>query len=410
MENALHDRRIVLGVTGSIACFKAADLASKLVQQGAAVDVILTDEAARFVTPLTFQALTHRPVITDLFDPRAETAMDHVALGLRADLIVICPATAHTIARLSLGLADDALTTTVLAATAPLVIVPAMDVHMFQHVTVQEHLQRLRSRSATIVGPVEGRMASGLVGKGRMTEVAEILDHLRHVLGQTTGDLRGRTLVVTAGGTQEPLDPVRVITNRSSGKMGYAIAEAARDRGARTVLVTAPTSLPNPAGVEVVQVHTAAEMRDAVLKASQSADALIMAAAVSDYRPVTVATHKMKKGTADWIVELTQNPDILTDVTGPRVKVGFAAETDDLIPNARRKLIEKSLDLIVANDVSAPDGVFGADENKVVIIDRAGAAEELPLQPKSAVARRILDRVADLLTRSGAAGTPTPPA
>ena len=410
MDNALHGRQIVLGVTGSIACFKAADLASKLVQQGAAVDVILTEEAARFVTPLTFQALTHRPVITDLFDPRAETAMDHVALGQRADLIVICPATAHTIARLSLGLADDALTTTVLAARAPLVIVPAMDAHMFQHPTVQEHVERLRSRGARIVGPVEGRMASGLVGKGRMTEVAEIIDHIRFVLGQAAGDLRGCTLVVTAGGTQEPLDPVRVITNRSSGKMGYAIAEAARDRGARTVLVTAPTSLPDPAGVELVRVGTAAEMREAVLKASRGADALIMAAAVSDYRPATPAGHKRKKGAPEWVVELTQNPDILTDVRGPRVKVGFAAETDDLIPNARRKLIEKSLDLIVANDVSTPDRVFGADENRVVIIDRGGATEELPLLPKSAVARRILDRVADLLTRSGAAGSPTPPA
>lgn len=362
------------------------------------------------MTPLTFQALTHRPVITDLFDPRAETAMDHVALARRADLIVICPATAHTIARLSLGLADDALTTTVLAAIAPLVIVPAMDAHMFQHPTVQEHVQRLRSRGARIVGPVEGRMASGLVGKGRMTEVSEIIDHLRLALGQAGGDLRGRTLVVTAGGTQEPLDPVRVITNRSSGKMGYAIAEAARDRGARTVLVTAPTNLADPAGVELVRVGTAAEMREAVLKASRGADALIMAAAVSDYRPLTPAGQKMKKGASEWVVELTQNPDILTDVSGPRVKVGFAAETDDLIPNARRKLIEKSLDLIVANDVSAPDRVFGADENKVVIIDRGGAAEELPLLPKSAVARRILDRVADLLARSGATGSPTPPA
>ncbi|HET8679305.1 MAG TPA: bifunctional phosphopantothenoylcysteine decarboxylase/phosphopantothenate--cysteine ligase CoaBC [bacterium] len=406
MENALHGRQIVLGVTGSIACFKAADLASKLVQHGATVDVILTEEAARFVTPLTFQALTHRPVISDLFDPRAETAMDHVALAQRADLIVICPATAHTIARLSLGLADDALTTTALAAIAPLVIVPAMDAHMFQHVTVQEHVQRLRSRGARIVGPVEGRMASGLVGKGRMTEVAEIIDHLRLALGQAEGDLRGRTLVVTAGGTQEPIDPVRVITNRSSGKMGYAIAEAARDRGARTVLVTAPTSLPDPTGVELIRVGTAAEMREAVLKASRGADALIMAAAVSDYRPATPAGHKMKKGAPEWVVELTQNPDILTDVSGPRVKVGFAAETDDLIPNARRKLIEKRLDLIIANDVSVPDGVFGADENKVVIIDRGGAAEELPLLPKSVVARRILDRVADLLTRSGAAGSP----
>ncbi|MGQ0568279.1 MAG: bifunctional phosphopantothenoylcysteine decarboxylase/phosphopantothenate--cysteine ligase CoaBC [Armatimonadota bacterium] len=408
MPTVLHGKHIVLGVTGSIACFKAADLASKLVQHGAHVDVLLTREAERFVTPLTFQALTHRPVVTDLFDPGAETAMDHVALGLRADVVVVCPATANTIARLSLGLADDALTTSALASRAPLAVVPAMDAHMFQHATVQEHLQRLQARGARIIGPEEGRLASGLVGKGRMTEVAEILEHLRHMLGQAAGDLRDRMIVVTAGGTQETLDPVRVLTNRSSGKMGFARAEAARDRGARTVLVAAPTSLPVPVGVGYRPVRTAMEMRTAVIEACRQADALVMAAAVADYRPVTAAPQKVKKGAATWTVELTQNPDILAEVDGPTVKVGFAAETEDLIDNALRKLEAKRLDLIVANDVSGPDSGFDADTNRVVILDRAGDAEELPLLPKYEVAQRILDRVADLLTRSRAAGSPTP--
>jgi phosphopantothenoylcysteine decarboxylase/phosphopantothenate--cysteine ligase len=334
--------------------------------------------------------------------------MDHVSLGLRADLIVICPATAHTIARVSLGLADDALTTTVLASTAPLVVVPAMDTHMFQHPTVQEHLERLQARGARVVGPVEGRLASGLVGKGRMAEVAEVLGHLRQMVGQATGDLRGRTLVVTAGGTQEPIDPVRVITNRSSGKMGYAIAEAARDRGARTVLIAAPTTLPAPVGVRVVRVQTALEMRDAVMKACREADALIMAAAVADYRPVTVASQKVKGGPSTRVVEMTQNPDIVAEVSGAFIKVGFAAETEHLIDNARQKLLAKELHLIVANDVSATDSGFGTDENRVVIMDRAGEVEELPLLPKYEVAQRILDRVAALLARAREQGTRSP--
>jgi phosphopantothenoylcysteine decarboxylase/phosphopantothenate--cysteine ligase len=397
MPTVLNGKQIVLGVTGSVACFKAADLASKLAQHGASVDVILTAEAARLISPLTFQALTHRPVVTDLFEPRAETAMDHVALGLRAHLLVVCPATANTIARLSLGLADDALSTTALAARAPLAIVPAMDAHMFAHATVREHLDRLSRRGARIIGPVEGRMASGLVGQGRMTDVPEILEHLRWILGETTGDLRGRTIVVSAGGTQEPLDPVRVLTNRSSGKMGYAVAEAARDRGARTLLVTAPTGLPIPVGVEAVHVRTALEMRAAVLDAAPRADAVIMAAAVADYRPAAQAPQKIKKGPATWTVDLVVNPDILSEIEGPTLKVGFAAETERLLESARGKLESKRLDLIVANDVSAPDSGFQADDNRVVILSRRGDPEALPLLPKYEVAQRILDRVAALL-------------
>lgn len=397
MPTVLHGKHILLGVTGSIACFKAADLASKLVQQGALVDTILTREAARLITPLTFQALTHRPVVTDLFDPHAETAMDHVALGRRADLAVVCPATAHTIARLALGLADDALTTTLLATTAPLAVAPAMDVYMFQHPTVQAHLHTLRERGARIIGPVEGRLASGLVGRGRMAEVAEIIGHLRDVLGRASGDLRGRTIVVTAGGTQEPIDPVRFIANRSSGKMGYAVAEAARDRGARTVLIAAPAALPDPVGVERIRVRTAVEMHHAVLQACRQADALIMAAAVADYRPIAAIPQKVKKGPSTWTLELAQNPDILEDVDGSLIKVGFAAETEDLVDNARRKLQAKGLHLVVANDVSAPDAGFEADDNRVVIVDRAGEVEALPLLHKYEVAQHILNRVAGLL-------------
>lgn len=409
MPTVLHGKRIILGVTGSIACFKAADLASKLVQHGAQVDTVLTREACQFITPLTFQALTHRPVFTDLFDPRAETAMDHVALALRADLIVVCPATAHTIARIALGLADDVLTTTLLASRAPLVVVPAMDAHMYEHPTLQEHIERLRQRGVHFVGPVEGRLASGLVGKGRMAEVADILGHLRWVLGQTTGDLRGRTIIATAGGTQEPIDPVRVVTNRSSGKMGYAVAEAARDRGARTILITAPTALPDPVGVEVRRVTTALEMRDAVLEACKEADALIMAAAVADYRPTSMAPQKVKKGPPLWVVELARNPDIIAEADSKVIKVGFAAETENLIANAREKLYAKGMHLIAANDVSAADSGFGADTNRVVLLDREGGVEELPLLPKYEVAQRILDRVAALLARGAGQVQPSTP-
>ncbi|MCS7207168.1 MAG: bifunctional phosphopantothenoylcysteine decarboxylase/phosphopantothenate--cysteine ligase CoaBC [Dehalococcoidia bacterium] len=399
MPTVLHGKHIVLGVTGSIASFKAADLASKLVQHGALVDTVLTREACQFITPLTFQALTHRPVLTDLFDPRAETAMDHVALALRADLILVCPATAHTIARLSVGLTDDVLTTTALASRAPLVVVPAMDAHMYAHPVLQEHLERLQKRGVHVVGPVEGRLASGLVGKGRMAEVADILGHVRWVLGRATGDLRGYTIVATAGGTQEPIDPVRVVTNRSSGKMGYAVAEAARDRGARAILITAPTSLPDPAGVEVRRVTTALQMRDAVLEACREADALIMAAAVADYRPTRLAPQKIKKGPPLWTVELTRNPDIIAEVDGKVIKVGFAAETENLLANAREKLQAKGMHLIAANDVTAADSGFGAETNRVVLLDKEGGIEQLPLLPKYEVAQRILDRVKALLVQ-----------
>ena len=399
MNSPLVDARVVLGVTGSIASYKAADLASKLMQEGALVDVILSHGASNFVTPLTFRSLTHRPVVTDLFDADSESAVNHVAMAHEADVVLVAPATAHVIARLAHGFADDALTTTALASAAPLVVAPAMDGYMFDNPATQENLETLRRRGATIIGPESGHLASGLSGMGRMSEPAHIVDSLKAVLGRR-GDMAGRSIVVSAGGTQEPIDPVRVITNRSSGRMGYAIAQAARDRGASVTLVTAPTSLADPAGVEVRRVATVAEMREAVLDACAGADAVIMAAAVSDYRPAEVASHKIKKGGADedgMVLRLVKNDDFFLEVPEGVLRVGFAAESEDLVANARGKLESKGLALIAANDITQEDSGFNVDTNRVVIIGRDGTEDTLPLLTKYQVGHRLLDRVMEAL-------------
>ena len=401
MKSPFENKSVVLGVTGSIACYKAVDLCSKLVQAGAEVDVVLSPAATRFINPITFGSITHRPVTTDLFEPESELSMDHVALSKRADIIVIAPATANTIAKLAHGLADDAITTTVLATAAPVLVAPAMDANMYENPAVQENLQTLRNWGVTIIGPEQGRLASGLVGWGRLVEPAQLIGHIAAALGHD-GDLADRTIVVSAGGTVEPIDPVRVITNRSSGKQGYAIAEAARDRGARTILVTTPTALPDPTGIEIARVETVAQMRDAVLAACQQADVLIMAAAVSDYRPVEVAEHKIKKseGSNGLAIQLTENDDFFLEVPDKILKVGFAAESDDLLENASKKLTAKRLALIAANDITAENAGFGVDTNKVTLLDREGGMEDLPLMSKYEVAHRILDRVAKLLSKS----------
>ncbi len=395
MAGPLADKHIVLGVTGSIACYKALDLASKLVQAGALVDAILSYGATRFVTPLAFRSITHREVVTDTFDLSSEFSNNHVALARSADIVVVAPATVHCIAKLALGLADDALTTTVVATKAPLLIAPAMDADMFDHPATQENLAKLRQRGVAIAGPAAGRLASGLIGMGRLLEPSELLGHIAAALGRR-GDLAGRTIVVSAGGTMEPIDPVRIITNHSSGKMGYAVAEAARDRGAEVVLVTAPTSLPDPPLVQMVQVRTAQEMCDAVLNHVDGADALIMAAAVADYRPAFEAQQKIKKSTADMNIPLAKTTDILEEAEGNFVKVGFAAESENLVSNARDKVQRKGLDLIVANDITDPEAGFGVDTNKVTLIGRDLEVEELPLLTKYDVSLRILDRVRDL--------------
>lgn len=397
-EHPLSGKTIVLGVSGSIAVYKAADLASRLVQAGARVETVMTRGAAEFIKPLTFQALTHRPVLTDMFDPRSEISIDHVALARRADAVLLAPATAQLIARLALGLADDVLTATVLATAAPIIVCPAMETRMYQHPATQANLARLREWGAVIVPPARGRLASGEAGIGRLADLGTILGTLRWVLGRQ-GDLAGRRVVVSAGGTREAIDPVRYITNRSSGKMGHALAAAARDRGAQVTLVT--TVAPDPetaAGIHVEQVASAQEMLAAVKRAVAGADALIMAAAVADFRPAAAAAEKLKKGTAEeWTLRLVRNPDILASVEGPFVKIGFAAETSDLRTNALAKLKAKGLDLIVANDVTEPGSGFEADTNRVTLFHASGQVEPLPLLPKTAVAHAILDRLVQLL-------------
>lgn len=398
----LNGAHVVLGVTGGIACYKAVDLASKLVQAGATVDVIMTEGATQFVTPLPFQTITKRPVSIDMFQLLRDTDMAHISLSARADVLVIAPATANTIAKIVHGLADNLLTSTVLATTAPLVIAPAMDADMWANPVTAENVATLRRRGATIVGPGEGRLASGRIGAGRLVATEEILAAIRQTLGRN-GPLAGLRVVISAGGTQEPLDPVRHVGNRSSGRMGYALAEAARDYGAQVTLVTAPTGLPPVYGVDTVPVRTAAEMHDAVIDRLDSTDVLIMAAAVADYRPAHTAEHKIKKQDGELVLRLERTGDILAAVakrrTGPadgKIIVGFAAETENLLENARDKLLRKRLDLLVANDVSASDSGFEVATNRVTLLTPDGAPDPLPLLPKEEVAERILDRVAAL--------------
>ena len=398
MPRPFQGKNIVLGVTGSIACYKAVDLASKLSQAGAHVDVIMTESATKFVSPITFRSITHRPVVTDMFDPASELGIHHVAVAERADIVVVAPATADFIAKAANGLADDALGTTILATTAPVLIAPAMDGHMYENAATQENLERLRGRGVSIAGPASGHLASGLSGKGRLLETPELLGHIALVLGRN-GDLAGRKVVVSAGGTQEAIDPVRIITNRSSGKMGYAIAEAARDRGAQVTLVTAPTALDDPTGAEVRHAASVAEMREAVLGACVGADILVMAAALSDYRPAQTATQKIKKepDSEGMSLHLLKNEDFFIEVPKGVLRVGFAAETESLVSNAEAKLRDKGLDLIAANDVTEEGSGFEVETNKVTLIDRSGRIEELPLMDKYDVGQRILDCAVELM-------------
>ncbi len=392
----LTDRYVALGITGSIAAYKAADLASKLTQGGALVDVLMTASATRFISPLTLRSLTGRPVFLDMFDPDSKMAEEHVEIARRADVAIVAPASATTIARLAEGLADDVVSLTMLATEAPRLVAPAMDNQMYEDAATQANLETLRERGFTIVGPAEGRLATGRMGVGRLVETETLVGAIKQAIGRK-GDLAGERIVISAGGTREPIDPVRFISNYSSGKMGYALAEAARDRGAAVTLVSTVTALPCPYGADLVPVETVADMREAVLKACEDASALIMAAAVSDYRPAQFEGEKVKKGPDSKALELVKNDDFLLEIEGKLVKVGFAAETGDLLANAKKKLKAKNLDLIAANDVSQPGVGFGTDTNQVSIIDTDGEIEEVPLLPKYEVAQRILDRVVPLL-------------
>ncbi len=400
----LLQKHIALGVTGSIAAYKAADLASKLTQSGALVDAILTPAATHFISPLTFQSVTGRQAYTenDLWGEKAHVL--HIGLAHRAGLLIIAPASANTIAKLANGIADNLLSLTALAfspgdQTRPLLIAPAMDGGMYSHPATQGNLRVLQERGAIIIGPETGHLASGLIAKGRMTEPHDLLGHIRYLLTRQ-GPLQGRKLVVTAGGTQEPLDPVRLLTNRSSGKQGYSLAQAALDVGAEVVLITTPVSLPVPAGAQTVRVETASQMETAVLQACQEADALLMAAAVADFRPAQIALQKMKKRAGTPTLTLEPTTDILAAVAEqrrqsgqPRIIVGFAAETEDLMANAQAKLRAKKLDMIVANDVSAPDAGFEVDTNRVALLKPDRQVEALPLMDKADVAEKIIHEV-----------------
>lgn len=394
----LRDKHIVLGVTGSIACYKGADVASKLVQAGAKVDVVMTESAQRFITPFTFRSLTGRAVFTDMFRPVTDLAEEHVEVARRADLVLVAPASATTIARLAHGIADDFLSLTVLATKAPVLVAPAMDSNMWEAAATQANIATLKSRGVGIVGPASGRLASGRSGSGRMVEPQDLVGAATLELAKR-GDLSGKRIVVTAGGTREPIDPVRYIGNYSTGKMGFALAEAARDRGADVTLISTTTALPAPYGARLVEVGTVAEMREAVLSACKAADCLIMAAAVSDFRPAEVRAHKIKKGEGGLTLELVKNENFLLELPDTIVKIAFAAETENVLSNAAQKLTEYRVDLICANDVSAPDAGFAVDTNRVTILDRQGGTEEVPLMGKYDVAQRILDRAAALLGR-----------
>lgn len=395
----LTNKIIILGVTGGIAAYKAADLASKLTQAGANVKVVMTWEATEFVSPMTFEALTGNPVVTEMFGPNASSGITHITLADAADVIVIAPATANIIAKIASGIADDMLTCVVLATRAPVVIAPAMHNNMYTNPVTQENIQKLKKRGYHIIPAAHGRLASGDIGYGRLPDVGEIMGHIQTVLGKK-GDFTGKRIVVTAGGTQEAIDPIRFIANRSSGKMGYAVAEAARDRGAQVTLITAPTSLPDPIGVETVKIKSIVEMRDAVVKAVRKTDVLIMSAAGADFIPKTTATQKIKKSDAGLTLELVKAPDILTEIKdGKFIKVGFKAETQNLVDSAKEKLYKTNLDLIVANDVTKEGSGFGTDTNEVTIINKKGEPEHLPLMLKREVADKILDRVVKLMRK-----------
>ena len=394
---SLEGRELILGVTGSIAAYKAVYLLRELTRLGAAVTVCLSEHAREFIGPLTFRTLSGRPVLSNLFDPQSADAVEHVALAERAHAVVVAPATANLLAKAAHGVADDFLTTLLLAARGPVLMVPAMDGGMWDHPAVTENVATLRRRGVMVLEPDTGALASGLSGKGRFPEVDDIIEGLRRLLAPVR-DLAGERLLVTAGPTREPLDPVRYISNRSSGKMGYGLATAALRRGADVILVSGPTALTPPSGAVFVPVQTAEEMREAVLHHLDRATIVVKAAAVADYRAKQAATTKIK-GKRDLTLELTPNPDILAEVAARRPSafvVGFAAETNDVVANARAKLERKGVDLLVANDVSQQGIGFEAEDNEVLLLDRWGGARPLPKMPKSDVADAILSHVLSL--------------
>jgi phosphopantothenoylcysteine decarboxylase / phosphopantothenate---cysteine ligase len=385
---------LVLGVTGGIACYKAVELVRLLVKDGFVVQVIMTRGAMEFVTPLTFQTLSGMPVATETFNLTQESEIGHINLADSADLFVIAPATANVIGKIAAGIADDLLTTVLMATKAPVLIAPAMNIHMYENPILQENVRKLRRLGYHFIEPAEGYLACGYEGKGRLPEPEKILEETRRLLKKK--DLVGEKLLITAGPNREPLDPVRYLSNRSSGKMGYALARAAIRRGAEVALISGPTELEPPAGARLTSVTTAAEMRHAVLEEFSACTAVIMAAAVSDYRPVDFARQKIKRGKGPIELRLEPNPDILKEISARKngkMLVGFAAETGELVTNATKKLKDKNLDMIVANNVSEAGAGFDLDTNVATILDRGGTVRSLPLMSKDELAEQILDHL-----------------
>jgi phosphopantothenoylcysteine decarboxylase/phosphopantothenate--cysteine ligase len=399
----VNGKEIILGVTGGIAAYKAAELVRELTKKGAKVRVVMTRNAREFITPLTFQTLSGNPVQTDLFSLVEGSRIGHVALADMADLVVIAPATANIIGKVAHGIADDFLSTMIMATKSPVLFAPSMNVNMWESFTVQHNVATLKETGYHFIGPEEGDLACEAIGQGRLAALSDIVECIEDLLVEK--DMRGNQILITAGPTHEPIDPVRFIGNRSSGRMGFALAKMARRRGADVILISGPSHLPIPGGnIRFISVGTALEMRDAVLEHYKECSAIIKAAAVSDYRPKFTSNQKVKKLDGHASLELERNPDILGEIgslKGDRVLVGFAAETEDLIANAREKLREKHLDLIVANDVSRSDSGFATETNKVTIIDSRGKTHPLPLKSKDEVANIILERVVEILRERG---------
>jgi len=407
MEQRLSGKTIVVGLSGGIACYKAAELVRLLVRAGAGVRVMMTAGAQQFITALTLQTVSGHPVATNTFDRTQESEIGHIRLADCADAVIIAPATANVIGKIAAGIADDVLTTVLLATRAPVLVAPSMNVNMYENPVVQANLDRLRQRGVSVIDPGEGFLACGWEGKGRLAEPEVLLAEIERVLSPQ--DLRGERVLVTAGPNREALDPVRFISNRSTGKMGFAVAAAAWRRGAEVTLIAGPTALPTPHGVRRRDVTTATEMRDAVVAEFEDATILLMAAAVADYRPARVAQEKLKKGSGRLVLELERTVDILAELAPrkqTRLVVGFAAETEHVVANAERKLTEKDLDLIVANDVTGTDTGFAVETNAVTMIDRSGRHETVPLMSKDAVAERIVDRIVILRRERSADRSP----
>jgi phosphopantothenoylcysteine decarboxylase/phosphopantothenate--cysteine ligase len=389
----LKGKHILLGVTGGIAAYKSAELIRLFIKEGCLVKVIMTKHAEEFITPLTLQTLSGNPVFMDMFSLIRDHDIAHIALAEEADVLVIAPATANIIGKMAAGLADDLLTTVALATKAPVLICPAMNTNMYENAVVRENMRKLASRGCHVMAAGEGELACKTEGSGRLPDIQNILDEVQVLL--TEKDLAGKRILVTAGPTREPFDPVRFITNYSSGKMGYALAIVARRRGAAVTLISGPSALPVPSGVDFIPVSSALEMREAVMKHLKAADMVIKSAAVADFRPSTRADAKIKKKSGPLTLTLERNPDILAEIGKKkegRILIGFAMESEDLVENAKAKLLKKNLDLIVANDVKQSGAGFQTDTNIVKILDRAGGIEELPLMDKMEVAGRILDR------------------